>query len=420
MGRRALRTLTTLALMAAASTGVQADPIFNATDLGPMDVTGFNNAGQIVGVGINGPLQMSWKVGTGGFLFNAYGPNAGTLDEFTNFQPNGINDSGLMVGNTTINNLGVFSYGTIGGAVTPLPNDAPIAGSVNAINGSGQVLVVEGNPQSLGYQTLIVNPDGSKIHLGDPPNQTSFTGTAINDAGQVVGFAGSYESNPQAVLYSGGTFHNLPTLPGAVSTVPVGINDAGQIVENAQTTSNGSSSQALLVTGGTVQTLGTLGGGFAIAQGISSTGEVYGISGTASGSTHSFLYVGGQMIDLTSMLHSMTGALSQFSDDTVEGINDKNQILVLAENPGSRFEAFLLTPQGQPLPATPSTVQDITDTVGAYTPLPPPASYATPEPSALALFALVAAACAARRGAGPIRRSLSRATGRSADGPALR
>jgi hypothetical protein len=82
------------------------------------------------------------------------------------------------------------------------------------------------------------------------------------------------------------------------------------------------------------------------------------------------------------------------------------QILVLAGFGTSDERAYLLTPDGQPLPAAPGSPEvvpvTITDNVTA------------PEPSTLALFILAGLVCAARRGSGPIREFISGASGHGA------
>jgi probable HAF family extracellular repeat protein len=409
MRRLTIPALTALGLMGLASTEAAADPMFHATDLGQLVATGFNSAGQIVGGGLDTAHGAPPGIGSGGFFYNAYGPNAGTLYAFTNFQPTAINASGLILGSTTINNMGVFSYGTADGQVTPIQNVAPVAGEVNSINASGQTLVVESGPQSPGFSTSIYNPDGSHVNIGTPPGQSWFTGTGINDSGQVAGFTGAYDSTAQASLYSGGAFHSLGTLPGDAWSVAVGINNAGQVVGNSESFTQ-PVSHAFLYDGGTMKSLGTLGGSSSVATGISNTGEVYGYSTTADGSNHAFLYAGGQMIDLTKMLHSLTGPISQYAYYTIQGINDRNRMVVLAQNSSAGFHTFLLTPEGQPLPTAPQSVQVVPVTVGPYT---PPAQVPAPEPSVLALFAMAVIAWGGRRGWNSLRRLIGPESGGS-------
>jgi probable HAF family extracellular repeat protein len=397
MRQIALCTWMALALLTAASPAL-ADPLYNVTDLGNVSGYGLNDAGQVVGA-------TPWGYGTaagpdpGGFLYDSYGPNAGTMYEFNNYSPIAISASSQMLGTTVVAGdlNAVNAYGNASGVLTPIVEGAAEPGASHVVTPTGQVLIPQEDMTTYQTQSYVYSPDGSRIALGTPPNQAGFTGTAINDWGQVVGFS-SPSSGYQAYLYSGGMFHSLGALPGVTDTMPMAINDAGQVVGFADSPKTGLS-ESFLYSNGTMQVIPSLGGTVTNAYGISNTGVVYGDASTAGqGNFHAFLYANGQMIDLTNMLHSLGGAISQYDSYYIEGINDKGQILVLAQE-GISSHSFLLTPDGQPLPTTPSSVDVVSTTLGPYP---------TPEPSTLSLFALVAAAWGARRGAGPIRRILLR------------
>src|SRR5262249_1901953 len=124
-------------------------------------------------------------------------------------------------------------YGTVHGKVTPIPNDAQIAGVVNAINSSGQVVVNENNPVLSTFKLVIYNQDGSKTNIVPPAGQTQVTGMGINDAGQVAGYTRSY-SSAQAFLFSKGAMHSLGTLPGDTSSQALALNNSGQVVGISQ------------------------------------------------------------------------------------------------------------------------------------------------------------------------------------------
>jgi hypothetical protein len=100
------------------------------------------------------------------------------------------------------------------------------------------------------------------------------------------------------------------------------------------------------------------------------------------------------MLDLTNLLHSLAGPISPFTYYDVNGINDRGQLLVLASNTNEDFHSFLLTPDGQPVPTTPTSPPIVVPvTVSPYTPPPAP----VPEPSLLAFFVVIIAASACRQ-----------------------
>ncbi len=99
------------------------------------------------------------------------------------------------------------------------------------------------------------------------------------------------------------------------------------------------------------------------------------------------------MLDLTNLLHSLPGSISQYTYYDVSGINDHGQLLVFASSTNADFHSFLLTPDGQPVPTTPTSSPVVVPvSVSPHTPAPPP----VPEPSVLAFFGVVVAASAGR------------------------
>jgi probable HAF family extracellular repeat protein len=155
---------------------------------------------------------------------------------------------------------------------------------------------------------------------------TSSCAYGINNSGQVVGQAATSSGAEHAFLYSGGTMTDLGTLGGSNSCA-TGINNLGQVVGNADT--GGLSppplpqpySHAFLYSGGTMQDLGTLPGGFGSgAYGINDSGQIVGGANTSYSFPfwgHAFLY-SGTMQDLGTF-----GA--QYS--AASGINASGQVV---------------------------------------------------------------------------------------------
>jgi len=194
------------------------------------------------------------------------------------------------------------------------------------------------------YSVIIENTYGrasssvAKLTLVLPAYSITDMGDAfaygINNSGQVTGYS---FTNGHAFLYSGGTMTNLGTLGGSESWGE-SINNSGQVVGYSYTAVIYPGSyygyaqvHAFLYSGGTMTDLGVLGVstqegssdyGQSYAYGINDSGEVVGQSTTASGSTHAFLYSGGQMTDLDPSSGSLTSVAN--------GINASGQIVGFA------------------------------------------------------------------------------------------
>jgi probable HAF family extracellular repeat protein len=103
------------------------------------------------------------------------------------------------------------------------------------------------------------------------------TGYAINNAGQVVGdaerFAGA--SSSHALLYTSGRITDIGTLDGvSAQSRATGINDNGQVTGWSGTLPNNSVIHSFIYTNGQMVDIGTLGGINSQAMGINNAGEV--------------------------------------------------------------------------------------------------------------------------------------------------
>jgi probable HAF family extracellular repeat protein len=195
----------------------------------------------------------------------------------------------------------------------------------------------------------VSTPDGNQTHaytyaagtftdLGTLPIGDGSRAMAINNAGDVVGAANNqvggapnYPEDP--FLYHNGKMIDLGTLDAnGIWTGATAINDHGQIVGyagvgNSPIPGDVYPQTAFLYENGVMKNLGGLGPGWSsAATGINNLGQIVGFGYLSDLSTHAFLYENGKMIDLNTLIDPATGW-------TLEGaaaINDLQQIAATA------------------------------------------------------------------------------------------
>src|SRR5215510_455786 len=87
----------------------------------------------------------------------------------------------------------------------------------------------------------------------------------------------------------------------------------------------------------TITDLGTLGGTASVALGLNSSGQVVGWAFTTSNAQHAFLYSGGAMTDLNSLIDTNSG----WTLNVAFAINDNGQIVGRGFNSSRQENAFL-------------------------------------------------------------------------------
>jgi len=137
--------------------------------------------------------------------------------------------------------------------------------------------------------------DGVFTHLTTLGGQNA-KAMDINDVGQVVGSAQNAGGRMRAFRWKNGIMTGLGTLGGNES-FGFAINNRGHVVGQSRLTGN-TRSHAFLVKSGVKSDLGTLGGANSAALDINDAGQVVGWSETASGARHPFLWENGVMKDL--------------------------------------------------------------------------------------------------------------------------
>jgi probable HAF family extracellular repeat protein len=177
-----------------------------------------NASGQVIGQSqVSGPDEQAfiWNSGSGiqslgslgGFRSDAYGinssgtvvgasfiPNRSSEEAFSWNPVNGIQNLGWGANSdaTGINNSGeiVGVVATGGSSSNSIVNGTSIGpGEANAVNNVGQVVGVTSLTSS--EQAYIWDPVNHFHDVGFLPGATTSDATAINDAGQVVGYSGS-------------------------------------------------------------------------------------------------------------------------------------------------------------------------------------------------------------------------------------
>ena len=212
--------------------------------------------------------------------------------------------------------------------------------SARGINDSGKVVGYSYNDG--GNRRAFLYDESATPKMKDLGTLNTWGGSSeawdINSSSQVVGTAMDTNARDRAFLYENGTMKNLGTLENDAGSYAdshgIAINDSGQVAGYSSAT--GGYHAFLYDESATpkMKDLGTLPGGHhSQAYGINGSGQVVGIAGGKP-----FLYSGGQMTDLNTMISTDSGwYLSEAND-----INDSGQIVGSGYKNG-QYRAFLLT-----------------------------------------------------------------------------
>jgi probable HAF family extracellular repeat protein len=207
----------------------------------------------------------------------------------------GINRSGGIIGYGWINSSAFHPFLYTAGRMVDLGTLGGIQASALAINDAGTIVGL--SVTSSGVQHAFVYSSGKMTDLG-PPGTNASGANAINGSGQI---AGSIWVNnlSHAALYSQGVWTDLGAVPGALGTQATGINDSGQIIGTAVFQAvykpfKPGRHTGFIVRNGALIDLDTLipvNSGFTVsgAIGINDSGEILCNAKTSSGASHAVL-----------------------------------------------------------------------------------------------------------------------------------
>jgi probable HAF family extracellular repeat protein len=251
------------------------------------------------------------------------------------------NSSNVVVGYSyPAGNLQIDPFAYSNGSITDLGTLGGVGGFsvAKAINDAG--IIVGDSVTPAGAAHAFIYSGSSMTDMGTLGGTMAYA-HGINSSGTIVGDSTLVgDSVLDAFVYSSGIMTDLNT-SGRTENYGAAraINDAGTIVGSS--TTFGGLAHAFSDTNGTFTDLGTLGGTMASATGINSAGTIIGSSSlTGDSQTDPFVYSGGKMSDLNSLLVSSSIALTD-----AMGISDQGQIAADGADLSNGYSgAYLLTP----------------------------------------------------------------------------
>jgi len=243
---------------------------------------------------------------------------------------NGLNKYGDITG-YSVGSTGLHGFVYEAGHYRTLDFSGAWETIPEGINDSGQVVgsvTLEPFGQAHGFFY-----DGATFTVLDVPGARDEVAFGINNYGDIVG---TYVDTAQhGFLFRDGEFVSVDVpVPGTFLTRANGINDRGQIVGEYNDMPTSSRQHGFLLSHGRYRSLDVPGAHGTSANGINKGGEVVGFFYTETGPSTPFVYVEGEFTTLV-----VPGAVWAVAT----GINNKGQVIGIYDD-GESISSFLATP----------------------------------------------------------------------------
>ena len=338
------RSLAALALVA--WSGVATAQSYSITEIGSLGGTqgSFTNWGAVNDAGqVTGYSYLSGSQTTTAFIYrNGTIQNLGAPDPSQGY---GINDAGQVTGFT-----GTCGFVTNQGVIDELNNllakcgTQPADSSTGvAINSSGHVAGFASSPG--GYVHAVYFADGRIKDLGTLGGKNSYA-YGVNYYGQVTGYSETAGGTNHAFVTQLGGLTDLGTL-GGDSSIGYAINGSGLVTGNSQIAAN-TAIHPFLFNNGVMHNLGGLGGIAGSGLAINSAGQVVGYATLPSGHSRAFLFSGGKLVNLNTLIDPNDPLARYVMLISATGISKTGFIVangIDSRHPGVS-QVFLLTPVG--------------------------------------------------------------------------
>jgi len=366
--KKALAGLAVVLLVMAIPVSGFANPRTYTITADAPGITGcaLNNHGDFVGTGAGAGGKTVYGYINGNLQFRDAFAGSGTI-YLRDYRGLGINDEDTIAGANYWGQLQVFyrAGNQPASDVYVYQNQGAMCGSVAGINNSGQVAGtsdINNFPQNGWGGAFLANPENTAtfggFHYSDYNTNwwdgttrcigAACTSTAINDAGDVVGYAQAGEYC-RAFIYSNGSLRDMGIQEGPVGNITLAfdVNNSGVVVGESTIVGLTEFGWGFVwQDGGGYRGLGA-GMMYAAANAINDSNEIVGASGLSSNfyQKHAYLWTDDiRPYDLNSLVNNLpTGFVLNEAVD----INNNGQILCNGSYTSSGLEcSFLLTPTG--------------------------------------------------------------------------